>query len=265
MPHLLNVLPRVSRQLANAGHVLLLLDYDGTLAPIAPRPDLATLPPAARQALLRLARRERYTLGLVSGRGLADLTEMVGLPGLIYAGNHGLEIRGPEPELELELDFVHPEAARLRPELDTLLVGLKERLAGYDGVLVEGKGLTLSVHYRLTPEELRGEVHAGFDAVVAPARAAGRVRVTRGKEVLEVRPNVAWDKGRAIARIAESFPAGTLAVFFGDDLTDEDGFAAVHALEGISIFVGVARQPTQAQYRLDSPQEVAETLSLLAG
>ena len=267
MPHLLNVWPRVSRQLANAGHVLLLLDYDGTLAPIAPRPDLATLPPAARQALLRLARRERYTLGLVSGRGLADLTEMVGLPGLIYAGNHGLEIRGPEPELELELElnFVHPEAARLRPELDALLVGLKERLAGYDGVLVEGKGLTLSVHYRLTPEELRGEVHAGFDAVVAPAQEAGRVRVTRGKEVLEVRPNVAWDKGRAIARIAESFPAGTLAVFFGDDLTDEDGFAAVHALDGISVFVGAARQPTQAQYRLDSPQEVAETLSLLAG
>ena len=261
MPHLLNVWPRVSRQLANAGHVLLLLDYDGTLAPIAPRPDLATLPPAARQALLRLARRERYTLGLVSGRGLADLTEMVGLPGLIYAGNHGLEIRGQEPEL----NFIHPEAARLRPELAALLVGLGERLAGYDGVLVEGKGLTLSVHYRLTPEELRGAVHAGFDAVVAPARAAGRVRVTRGKEVLEVRPNVAWDKGRAIARIAESFPAGTLAVFFGDDLTDEDGFAAVHALEGISVFVGAARQPTQAQYRLDSPQEVAETLSLLAG
>ena len=265
MPHLLNVWPQVSRQLANAGHVLLLLDYDGTLAPIAPRPDLATLPPAARQALLRLARRERYTLGLVSGRGLADLTEMVGLPGLIYAGNHGLEIRGPEPELDLDLDFVHPEGARLRPELDTLLLGLKERLAGYDGVLVEGKGLTLSVHYRLTPEELRGAVHAGFDAVVAPAREAGRVRVTRGKEVLEVRPNLAWDKGRAIARIAESFPAGTLAVFFGDDLTDEDGFAAVHALEGISVFVGAARQPTQAQYRLDSPQEVAETLALLAG
>ena len=261
MPHLLNVWPRVSRQLANAGHVLLLLDYDGTLAPISPRPELATLPPAARQALLRLARRERYTLGLVSGRGLADLTEMVGLPGLIYAGNHGLEIQGPEPEL----NFIHPEAARLRPELAALLIGLKERLAGYDGALVEGKGLTLSVHYRLTPEELRGAVHAGFEAVVASAQEAGRVRVTRGKEVLEVRPNVAWDKGRAIARIAESFPAGTLAVFFGDDLTDEDGFAAVQALNGISVFVGAARQPTQAQYRLDSPQEVAETLALLAG
>ncbi len=259
MPHLLNVWPRVRRQLAAASHVLLLLDYDGTLVPIAPRPDLAALAPETRQTLARLARRERYTLGLVSGRGQADLSAMVGLPGLIYAGNHGLEIRGPD------LDFTHPEAARLRPDLDATFEALKERLSGYDGVLVEGKGLTLSVHFRLTPAELRPQVHAGFDAAAAPARAAGRVRVTRGKEVLEIRPNVAWDKGRAIARIAETLPAGTLAVFFGDDLTDEDGFAAVHQLNGLSVFVGAARQPTQAQYRLDSPKEVAETLTLLSG
>lgn len=259
MPHLLNVWPRVHRQLAAANHVLLLLDYDGTLVPIAPRPDLAVLPPETRRTLARLARRERYTLGLVSGRGLADLSALADLPGLIYAGNHGLEIQGPD------LDFIHPEAARLRPDLDAIFEALKERLSGCAGVLVEGKGLTLSVHFRLTPAELRSQVHAAFDAATAPARKAGRVRLTQGKGVLEVRPNVAWDKGRAIARIAESLPAGTLAVFFGDDLTDEDGFAAVHQLDGLSVFVGPPRQPTQAQYRLDSPKEVAETLALLSG
>ena len=259
MPHLLNVWPQVRRQLDQAARVLLLLDYDGTLTPIAPRPELATLPPETRQAVSRLHRRERYTVGLVSGRGLDDLMAMVDLPGLIYAGNHGLEIRGPE------LDFIHPAAAQWRPELDKLLNALRENLAGYAGVLVEGKGLTLSVHYRLTPPELRPQLQAAFEETVAAAQQAGQVRITRGKEVLEVRPAVDWDKGQAILRIAADFPPGTLPIFFGDDLTDEDGFAAVHQLNGLAVLVGPARQPTRARYRVDSPREVTQTLTLLAG
>ena len=258
MPHLLNVWPQVRRQLNQAGQILLLLDYDGTLAPIAPRPELAILPPETRQAVSRLNRRERYTVGLVSGRGLADLMAMVDLPGLIYAGNHGLEIQGPA------WDFIHPAAAEWRPELERLANALQERLGGYAGVLVEGKGLTLSVHYRLTPAELRPPVHTAFEETARAAQQDGRARVTRGKEVLEVRPNVDWDKGKAIARIAADFPADTLPVFFGDDLTDEDGFAAVEQLGGLSVLVGPARQPTRALYRVDSPREVTETLTLLA-
>lgn len=259
MPHLLNVWPQVRRQLEQAGRVLLLLDYDGTLTPIAPRPEMATLPPETRQAVSRLHRRERYTVGLVSGRGLDDLTAMVDLPGLIYAGNHGLEIRGPGR------DFIHPAAAQLRPELDNLLNALRENLAGYAGVLVEGKGLTLSVHYRLTPPELRPQLQSAFEETIAAAQPAGQVRITRGKGVLEVRPAVDWDKGQAILRIAADFPPGTLPIFFGDDLTDEDGFAAVHQLNGLSVLVGPARQPTRAMYRVDSPREVTQTLTLLAG
>ena len=146
-------------------------------------------------------------MGLVSGRGLDDLMAMVDLPGLIYAGNHGLEIRGPG------MDFIHPAAAQLRPELDKLLNALRENLAGYAGVLVEGKGLTLSVHYRLTPPELRPQLYAAFEETVAAAQPAGQVRITRGKEVLEVRPAVDWDKGKAILRIAADFPAGDAAHF----------------------------------------------------
>ena len=258
MPHLLNVWPQVRRQVNQAGHILLLLDYDGTLTPLAPRPELAVLAEDTRRAVSRLHRRERYTVGLVSGRGLADLMGMVDLPGLIYAGNHGLEITGPG------LEFIHPAADEWRAELAGLVKALEDRLGGYEGALVEGKGLTLSVHYRLTPGELRPGLEADFMAAVAELRSAGRARVTRGKEVLEVRPAVDWDKGKAIARIAAEFPAGTLPVFFGDDLTDEDGFAAVAELGGVSVLVGPARQPTRAAYRVDSPREVAETLTLLA-
>ena len=258
MPHLLNVWPRVSRQIAAADHVLLLSDYDGTLAPIAERPELAILPPKTRNALVALSRRKAVSLGIVSGRELADVAAMVHIPDIIYAGNHGMEIRGPG------LEFNHPEAAASRPALARILADLQASLGDLEGVIVEGKGLTLSVHHRLTPESVKGEVFSKFDSVLTEDRASESFRVTRGKEVLEVRPDVAWDKGRAISRIAESCPPGSLAIFFGDDLTDEDGFAAVHDLNGISVFVGPPRQPTRALYRVDSPAEVAQTLELLA-
>lgn len=258
MPHLLNTWPQVSRRIAQAGRVLLLLDYDGTLSPIAGRPDLAVLPPGVRQTLEDLNRRDGFSLGIVSGRGLSDVAAMVAIPDLLYAGNHGLEIQAPG------LDFVHPEALDIKPEMDAILQSLREALAECKGAFVEGKELTLSVHYRHTPEAARPCLHADFDRVIADSGAAARLRITRGKEVLEVRPNVAWDKGKAISRIAADFPAETLAIFFGDDRTDEDGFAAVHDLNGISVFVGPARQPTRALYRVDSPQEVAETLALIA-
>ena len=99
MPHLLNVWPRVRSQLAGVDHILLLLDYDGTLAPIAGRPDLAVLPARTREALMAVHKLDRFTLGIVSGRGLADVREMAGIPGLVYAGNHGLEIEGPDGAL----------------------------------------------------------------------------------------------------------------------------------------------------------------------
>ena len=258
MPHLLNVWPRVSRQISGADHILLLSDYDGTLSPIVGRPDLAVLPPKTREALWALHRSDRFSLGIVSGRGLADVREMVGIPGLVYAGNHGLEIEGSAET------FIHPEAQELMPQLDIVLEALQERLSDLPGVYVEGKVLTLSVHYRLTPEELRPRVMAGFDEVMGRAAHEDRIRVTRGKEVLEVRPRVDWHKGRAIARIAQASPHGTLPIYFGDDLTDEDGFQVVHELNGISVFVGPARQPTRALYRVDSPAEVAEALELLA-
>ena len=258
MPHLLNVWPSVSRQLNRADHVLLLFDFDGTLSPIAPHPDLAALPTETKNDLIALEGIDRFTLGVVSGRALDDVRRKVAIPGLIYAGNHGLEIEGPG------WSFLHPQAEAFKLQLERILAALDACLSGMEGVYVEGKDFTLSVHYRLTPQELRPRVMSAFDEVMAEAGKGERVRVTRGKEVLEVRPNVDWHKGKAIERLASGQPAGTLVCYFGDDLTDEDGFAAVNALNGISVFVGPARQPTRALYRVDSPEEVARTLGLIA-
>ncbi|MDE2778664.1 MAG: trehalose-phosphatase [Chloroflexota bacterium] len=258
MPHLLNVWPRVSQLISGASHVLLLSDYDGTLAPIAQRPELAALPECSRELLTSLKESDRITAGVVSGRGLADLKEMVAIPGLVYAGNHGMEMEGPGWQ------FVHSQAGKLAPLLAKLGDVLKEGLGNLEGALVEGKGLTLSVHYRLTPQSLREEFFRSLDYALEEFGRGDDLRVTRGKEVVEVRPKVDWDKGKAILRVAASAPPGSLAIYFGDDLTDEDGFAAVHELNGISVFVGPPRQPTRALYRVDDPREVATALELIA-
>ncbi len=257
MPHLLNVWPSISKQFLRADVSLLLFDFDGTLSPIAARPDLAVLSAETRDLLREAQFGDRYVLGIISGRSLVDLQERVGLDGLIYAGNHGLEIQGNG------LDFLHPEASSLVEDMGRIYQELELELGSYPGVFGENKRLSLSFHYRQTPLEIVPQVEAGFHQAVAAAVENGLVKVTRGKQVLEVRPNLDWGKGRAISEIQAAHTEAQLTVFFGDDLTDEDGFAAVQESGGISVMIGPAGQLTRAEYRLDSPQEVAETLRLL--
>ena len=256
MPHLLNVWPSVASRIAATPLVLLLLDYDGTLSPIVARPESAVLPTETRQALADLAAHPRFRVGIVSGRGLSDLRERIDLPGIIYAGNHGMEITFPNSS------FTHPRAARLRPVLQNAAGELRERLHVHPGVIVEDKGLTLSVHYRQASPESIPEIRRALDEVISAAPPED-IRVTQGKMVLEVRPNIDWGKGRAIGKIRETAGLDALPIFFGDDLTDEEGFQVVQEANGIAVFVGSARQPTRAAYRVDSPGEVAETLRLL--
>ena len=257
MPHLLNVWPSVSKQFRRANVSLLLFDFDGTLCPIVARPDFAELPAATRDLLLVAQSDNRYVLGIVSGRSLVDLRERVGIDGLIYAGNHGLELQGKG------LDFLHPEASSLTEEMGRIYQKLESELRAYPGVFAENKRLSLSLHYRQTPPEMVPQVEAGFHRVVASAVESGLIRVNRGKQVLEVRPNLDWGKGHAISQIQAAHAEVGLTSFFGDDLTDEDGFTVVQRSGGVSVLVGPPGQPTRAEYRLDSPQEVAETLTLL--
>ena len=257
MPHLLNVWASAGRIIRDAPRVLLVSDFDGTLAPIVDRPDQAALPAETKETLIKLVCRDKYVLGIVSGRSLDDVSSRIGIPGLFYAGNHGLEIKGPG------MSFVHPEAGAFRQILQEAYLRLRQELGEIPGVIVEQKGLTLSVHHRLTPDGLVGEVQTRFAEAMAPFLEPGKLKITRGKKVLEVRPHLDWDKGKAIIKLREAYPETSLTVFFGDDLTDEDGFSVVQDSGGLAVFVGPAREPTCALHWLDSPEEVAETLKLM--
>ena len=258
MPHLLNIWPSVSRRLASSSRVLLLFDYDGTLTPIAPRPDLAILPEKTRRLLTVLAAMDRFIVGVVSGRGLANLEAMVDIPGLVYAGNHGLEISG------LEIDFVHPDAPAFEASMAEVASLLERELADVPGLRVDNKRLTLSVHFRNSPDSYATGIDRTVVATAAPYVAAGKMKITRGKKVVEVRPNLDWDKGKAIEKIRADCGDNPLPMFFGDDETDEDGFAVVQEAGGLAVFIGSTRQNTKALHQLESPSEVGQVLELLA-
>jgi len=253
--HLSTAWPEISRRIREARHILLLSDYDGTLTPIVERPELAELSPQTKRMLWVLTRRHRYTVGLISGRALSDLKERVGLKGVVYAGNHGLEIEGPG------IAFVSPVAEEFKPVLHLLHQVLSKTLGAVKGVLVEDKGLTLSVHYRLVDEGRSEEVRHVFERITGPAQTMGKLRTTSGKKVYEVRPAVAWNKGKAIEVLIKKHRRrgrnhGLLTIFMGDDLTDEDGFKVVENHRGLSIFVGEDNPQSAAGYYVRSPAEV---------
>lgn len=262
MRYLFDVWDEVAHRLKAVNHVLLLADYDGTLTPIVDKPELATLPQETKKLLRKLAKNHRYTVGIISGRALADLKSKVGLEGIIYAGNHGLEIEG------FGSSFLEPIAEEMRPFLQMLNQALSATFRGIRGVFVEDKGLTLSVHYRSVGHSDEMIVKNAFRKVTDPLHVTGRIKVTQGKKVYEIRPPVDWHKGKAIAWLMAKFRevrgrGGTLPVYLGDDLTDEDGFKVIERSNGISIFVGEGSLPSAARYFLKSPEEVAQFLKML--
>ena len=245
-----------------ASHVLFLCDYDGTLTPIVDRPRDAILLPAVRDNLSTLARKPNFTVGIISGRSLVELRYMVAIEGIYYAGNHGLEIEGPE------LDFISPEAELGQAMIKDLAEQFTEVLGNIAGVIVEDKGLSLSVHYRMVSKEEKDNVAVTFKRMVSPLADAGKIKITKGKKVFEVRPPIDWDKGKAVASIRREIISllkldRVLTIYLGDDATDEDAFRDLHRPEGWSVYVGQENASSAADYYLNSTDEVAEFLSRL--
>lgn len=228
------------------------LDYDGTLSPIAPRPELATLPEPTREALRRLA--GRGPVAILSGRGREDVAALVGLDELTYAGSHGFDIAGPT--LRREVGDGVP--ARIEEAAEKL----HRKLDGIEGVLVEPKGFSVAVHFRLADPAGLLRIEEAVDAVHAELPDLHKVH---GKKIFELRPGLDWDKGHALLWLLDSLhaEAGALPLYIGDDVTDEDAFRAI-ADRGIGILVSEESRETAAAYSLKDPEEVRELLERLA-
>jgi trehalose 6-phosphate phosphatase len=193
----------------------LMLDIDGTLAPIVSHPDLAVVPDATL-ALVREAAARYRLVACVSGRSLADVRRLVPVPGLLASGNHGLEIDvGDGPRLL-------PEAQRWLAAMREFADGVAP-VAASVGAWVEQKGPSLSVHWREARDP--GAAETGVLTAAGPLAARLELVLRPGRMVLEVRPPVALHKGTAVAALLAARPC-TRSLFCGDDVTDLDGFAA---------------------------------------
>ena len=242
-----------------------LCDVDGTLAPIVARYEDARLPDGARELLLVLRDRVRL-LGFVSGRGLADLDRIVGIDGCAYAGNHGMELRSPGERPRLAAG-VAEHLARIAAFAARWPA---ERLAEGD-LRMEPKGATISVHARGARDPVAANLL--LEAIADDARAHG-LMPTGGREVLEVRPPLAVDKGTAVRALLDGSGARR-AMYIGDDRTDADAWRALRAMreEGaldvaVAIAVTSAEVPAEtreaADVEVDGPAGALEALELLS-
>ena len=233
-----------------------MLDVDGALCPIAPRPQDAVVPVETRRAVAALASRPDVHVALVSGRAAADARRLVGVANLWVIGNHGLETIGPDGELDVD-----PQAEIHRHAVSAAARRIESSLVHVPGVQLEDKVWTLSVHYRRAEPAVVPRVRMLLEEL-AQQHA---LRLTAGKAVYELRPPVNRDKGTAVLTLTDrlgGFVPGATIVFIGDDATDEDAFRALRENAPLAVTVRVTEEhgATAAEFDLPSPDAVRQFL-----
>jgi len=225
----------------------LFLDFDGTLVDIVERPDAVVVDPALPEVLLRLRERLDGALAIVSGRPIAFLDRHLGPHRFDIAGLHGLEHR-----IGGRLVLCDPDD---HPRLRVLVERLSKAVAPKPGILIEDKGCSVAIHWRLAPQE----EDFALDLARAGIRAlTGHYHLQHGKAVAEILPVMAG-KGKVIERFLQQAPyEGRRPIFAGDDRTDENGFKTVNAHDGLSIRIGGGE--TIARMRLPTPAALRQAL-----
>jgi alpha,alpha-trehalase len=232
------------------------LDYDGTLTPIVEDPKKAMLPDRTRKVIKRLT--EHYSVAIISGRDLDDVQKMVGIGDIAYAGSHGLDIVGPGGRYRNQ-----EMGKRFLSMLEDAERELRKAVKDIPGAKVEHKRFAIALHYRQVESAKVNHLQQRFDDILSHYP---ELRKGTGKKVLELRPDVDWDKGRALHYLLEALYSDSgriLPLYIGDDTTDEDAFRAISD-RGIAIAVGSEKRPTAAHCRLKDPEEVTRFLRQLA-
>jgi trehalose-phosphatase len=241
--------------------LVVMLDVDGTLAPIVARPEDAAVTPATRALLEKLVAMPNVYLVLVSGRAASDANAIVRVPGVWTIGNHGFEIVSPNGELETDPDLADQSAAIAQAARE-----LEPIVARVTGAKLENKRWTLSVHYRLAARDAVPPLRAEVERIAMGLR----LRMTDGKEIVEVRPVANIHKGTAVILLGErlhAFDENASVVFVGDDRTDEDAFRSLRARFPRAVTIRVdesGEDTTAAEIRLRDPAAVHDFLEWLA-
>ena len=251
------------------------LDYDGTLAPIVPEPDKAFMSDEMREAVRLCA--QRFPVAIISGRSRHKVSQFIGLDELYYAGSHGLDIAGPKVTIDgrpVESKLRHQPAQWALDVMDRVAADLEVKFKDIPGTNIEHNTFCVSAHYRAVSEELRPRVEAIVDEMCASEECLIK---HDGKMVWEVRPRVAWDKGKALSYLRQALlpelaekgfkSEDVFTIYIGDDVTDEDAFMEINEELGDALGAGflVASAPkvTAAQFSLHDCSEVLKFLTLV--
>lgn len=227
--------------------ILLLLDFDGTLAPIVKEPSKAVLPAKIKQWLTKLSSRKGIKVGIVTGRSLEDIRKRVGLKNLIYAANHGMEIF-------YNGKFLLRKGLAYKKPLRVLAGELRDSLSNIAGVIVENKGLSVAVHFRKTNVKRRPAVKKIVKKLSKPYLEKHKLQLTTGKMILEIRPAKLWNKGKAVLWIWTRLSPKYTPIYIGDDATDEEAFKALRP-HGSTIRIG-KRKNSHAELFINSIEEI---------
>ena len=249
-------LKNIFKELENVQKIFLFLDYDGTLVPIRKLPALAVISPETRKLLRQLSEQKKITLVISTGRAHADINRLLGLKNLTIVSNHGFQIHYKGKT------WVHPKVNKILPLLNELSRKLNVLGKSINSVLVENKKYTVTVHYRNVPVD---QINVVKNLVASMSeKYFPFVKITYGKKVLEIRPNIVWNKGLAVQKVLRTFHAQKKkysAVYMGDDTTDEDAFKVL-GRNSLTVKVGSSKK-TLAKYFVRNTDEVLQFLKII--
>ncbi|CAL0320363.1 unnamed protein product [Lupinus luteus] len=248
--------------------IVMFLDYDGTLSPIVEDPDRAFMSNSMRKTLMKLAR--CFPTAIVTGRCKDKVYNFVRLAELYYAGSHGLDIKGPTRTSKYNKDrkaetLIFQPASQFLPMIDQVYQQLVDKMKPIPGSIVEHNKFCVSVHFRCVDEKKWSELAHQVKSIL---KNYPKLRLTQGRKVLEIRPNIKWDKGKALEFLLESLGLSNcndvFPIYIGDDRSDEDAFKKLRDRgQGFGILVSKFPKETSASYSLQEPNEVMDFLQRL--
>ncbi len=247
--HLRECEREVLSRIGAASGICCFLDYDGTLAPLAPTPAEAVPLPGTAWLLEQLALWDNVHIAVITGRPITDIRRLLDVPNIHYVGIHGLEVGPPAGKIQIT-----EGVAVIRAILPAIKREMQRTLGHRPGILIEDKGATVACHYRLaSPEdaELTRRTLAGL--VRAYRRRGAPITLTYGQEVAEIRP-ARVNKGKTACALLAGFDA-VLPIYIGDDQMDEDAFKLLPP-HSLTIRVAPGPEPTAARYWVAGPDEV---------
>lgn len=246
--------------------IVMFLDYDGTLSPIVDDPDQAFMSESMRRAVRNVAR--YFPTAIVSGRCRDKVYSFVRLAELYYAGSHGMDIKGPTKSCKNKKrnqPVMFQPASEFLPMIDAVYKALSVKISSIPGATVENNKFCVSVHFRCVEEK---SWTALAEQVRSVLKEYPKLRLSQGRKVLEIRPTIKWDKGKALEFLLESLgfanQNNVLPLYIGDDRTDEDAFKVLRDRgQGFGILVSKFPKDTNASYTLQEPSEVMDFLHRL--